>query len=243
MPNPTCTPPKTDLCFNVTCPEPGDCESDVGTCDPATGVCSAAPPEPDGTPCGEGSCQGGVCTGEGMNVPRCCPLKLCSFDANPGFTTHKHACDYAMPLTKHGSLSNADLCAGVTCDQPGDCESGPGVCDSDSGLCIAPLQPDGTPCGTGSCQAGVCTGEGRAVPRCWLYGACSIGACNKCDETWQSCLPPDQTQTCALVSHALRLVNARALPARATPPLGCASSHCSQTARPAAPAPARPACA
>jgi MYXO-CTERM domain-containing protein len=32
-----------------------------GTCDPMTGMCSANPPEPDGTPCPGGSCMGGTC--------------------------------------------------------------------------------------------------------------------------------------------------------------------------------------
>lgn len=55
-------------CANVTCSASGPCHG-VGTCDPATGLCSN-PILPNGTPCDDGTtcttadtCQAGICTG------------------------------------------------------------------------------------------------------------------------------------------------------------------------------------
>ena len=52
--------PPPDICSGVTCPPGGECKT-AGACDPATGVCGAPPPLPDGTPCSIGFCHGGVC--------------------------------------------------------------------------------------------------------------------------------------------------------------------------------------
>ncbi len=60
----------SNLCVanNVTCPVPASACKQVGTCNPATGTCSAATNKSDGTACNDGNpatsgdnCQGGVC--------------------------------------------------------------------------------------------------------------------------------------------------------------------------------------
>ena len=54
---------------------------------------------------------------------------------------------------------NADMCVGVTCPAPKECEQRPGLCNKATGLCGAPPpKPNGTLCSIGSCQGGVCTG-------------------------------------------------------------------------------------
>ncbi len=47
----------------VQCTAQDECH-DVGNCDPQTGACDD-PEMPDGTPCANGTCHGGVCVGEG----------------------------------------------------------------------------------------------------------------------------------------------------------------------------------
>jgi hypothetical protein len=141
---------------------------------------------------------------------------------------------------------NADLCFGVSCAAPGECESAAGNCDPTTGLCgSAPPQPDGTLCSAGSCQAGVCTGRGWAVPRCCLNGAYSWHWVNPVTtaSTHAYQLPLYETQTCALASPVLGLANASLPLACAMLPQACAVRRPSLTACPAASAPARPACA
>ena len=76
-----------------------------------------------------------------------------------------------------------------------------------------------------------------------LQASARVGrSCNDESNSYQSTIHPHQTQTCASTSHALRLGNARAPPASATTPQGCAARrHPGQTAHSAASAPARPA--
>ncbi|GBG00666.1 hypothetical protein Rsub_13423, partial [Raphidocelis subcapitata] len=66
----------------------------------------------------------------------------------------------AMP-TNGGSACfdfSKDLCVGVTCPAPEECEAAPGVCVPATGLCGAvPAKADNTTCSRGSCQGGVCT--------------------------------------------------------------------------------------
>jgi hypothetical protein len=86
--------------------------------------------------------------------------------------------------------------------------------------------------GTRLCHAVACTGRAGSI----TTATATLTHANPS--------PTPTNQTHASTSHALHPGNARAPPARATPPLGCAARrHCSPTARPAAPAPARPACA
>ena len=67
-------PPKhpvtTGLCADITCLPALECQSAAGACDPATGLCGAAPPKANGTVCSIGFCQGGVCTG-GQSSTHC----------------------------------------------------------------------------------------------------------------------------------------------------------------------------
>jgi hypothetical protein len=63
------------------------------------------------------------------------------------------------------------MCVNVTCPAPRECEETAGACDHATGVCgSAPSKANGTVCTIGSCQGGVCTGGGRAEPRCRLCG-------------------------------------------------------------------------
>src|SRR5207249_2771482 len=177
---------QTDTCLVGTCTglSPVVCAAidqchDAGTCDPATGECSA-PASADGTACDDGNactqmdtCQSGTCTGSnpvvcGANdqcheAGTCDPATgECSAPAKADGT----ACDDGNACTQ------TDTCQSATCTAPNpyatlsrsQCHDA-GTCDPATGECSAPARADGTACDDGNactqtdiCQSGTCTG-------------------------------------------------------------------------------------
>ena len=84
---------------------------------------------------------------------RCCRYGRHGFD---------HSCsNQANCKCQHPSLPKTDMCVGVACAVPGECESAAGACNHATGVCgVPPPKANGTLCSIGSCQAGVCTGGG-----------------------------------------------------------------------------------
>jgi hypothetical protein len=184
----------------VECP-PGAC-NDADACDPATGMC-VSPSKPDGTPCDDGdactpndACQSGTCIGMGAAVV--CPSSPCvkgACDPATGQCVSSKELD-GTPCGDGDPCSIADLCeAGtcsgipVTCAPPEPCHLA-GTCDPNIGACISPPAPDGTPCDSGACIAGIClkpwgaggggSGAGGSGGGDDAQGAGDAGACS-CD--------------------------------------------------------------
>jgi hypothetical protein len=199
---------QTDTCEGGTCVgnNPVACVAidachDIGTCNPANGVCST-PAKIDGTFCNDGNactqsdaCKAGVCA---PGLPVVCPTDQC------------HAAPTCDPLT--GACSAAPLRDGTPCDdasactQTDVCTAGvcagaetvcpldschfPGVCDPGTGKCSSVPLNDGTPCDdndkcttSDSCESGVCGGAAVVCPepdQCHNQGLCDpqTGACS-----------------------------------------------------------------
>jgi len=68
-------------------------------------------------------------------------------------------CDFAgLPgVCSEGFCADANLCAGVDCDDQNECTDE--RCVAATGLCERADRPDGTPCSAGGCEGGVCTSE------------------------------------------------------------------------------------
>jgi len=188
----------------ITCPAPDQCHV-VGTCNPATGICSD-PAKPDGSACNDGSactqtdtCQGGVCTGTN---PVTCPAPdqchvagtcnpatgLCSNPAKPDGS----ACNDGDACTQTDTCQGG-TCTGtnpVTCPAPDQCHVA-GTCDPATGVCSNPAKPDASACNDGdactqtdTCQGGTCTGTNPvtcpAPDQCHVAGTCNpaTGVCS-----------------------------------------------------------------
>ena len=181
----------------VVCRASDQCHS-VGTCDPATGVCSD-PSLADGTPCDDASlctamdiCVGGACTGQNpvvcpapapCHAPRVCDpgTGLCSDEVLPDGS----ACDDGDGCTRT-DLCLAGVCVGgdpVTCVAQDQCHVA-GVCDPATGVCSNPPQTDGTACDDGNfctrsdaCAAGACVGTDPIA--CTVQDQChTLGVCD-----------------------------------------------------------------
>jgi streptogramin lyase len=167
----------------VVCTASGQCRG-VGTCSPATGVCSD-PPGPDGTPCTDGNactqadaCVSGACasgapvtctaSGQCRGVGTCDPASgTCSDPPGPDGAS----CSDGNACTQVDSCA-AGACVGaspVTCTASDQCHAA-GVCSPATGTCSNPPSPDGTSCDDGdvcshtdACLAGTCTGGGSIV--------------------------------------------------------------------------------
>ena len=177
---------------------------DVGTCNPATGLCSN-PNKPDGSTCNDGdgctkidtcqsgSCSGGspvVCTAQDQchDAGACNPATgLCSNPNKPNGA----GCDDGDACTQTDTCM-AGSCTGmspVTCPAPDQCHQ-QGTCNPATGLCSNPNKPDGSACDDGAlctqtdtCQSGACTGGDPVTctpsDDCHAAGACdpATGAC------------------------------------------------------------------
>ena len=168
----------------------------TGTCNPATGICSA-PVVANGTACNDGSlctsgetCQTGVCT-PGTTVtctaPDQCHLAgtcnpatgVCSIVNSPDGT----GCNDSNACTG-GESCQLGVCTPmtvVTCPVADACKLA-GVCDPASGSCVQANRPNGTACDdsnmctlTDTCVNGTCT-AGTARP-CDDSNACTTDAC------------------------------------------------------------------
>ena len=158
---------------------------DVGTCAPATGVCSN-PARPDGAACNDAnactttdSCQSGACTGSNPVV--CTAVDACHLAGTcasaTGICSNPVAADGTL-CTDGDACTQADgcvsgVCAGsnpVTCTASDPCHD-VGTCSPATGVCSNPAKADGTLCDDGSscttndaCSGGLCTGAGVPAP-------------------------------------------------------------------------------
>ncbi len=172
---------RTDTCQNgvcvganpIICTAMDQCHL-VGTCDPATGVCSN-PSAQDGTTCSDGNpctqtdqCMGGTCTGS--NPVTCTMPSQCQVNGACDTTTGQ--CDY-LPVT-----DGTPCTLGSACYQSASCQSGvctgsnpvvctpsdachvAGTCQAQSGTCTNPIAPNGTACPGGDCENGACVDGG-----------------------------------------------------------------------------------
>jgi N-acetylneuraminic acid mutarotase len=203
---------QTDTCQSGVCTgaNPRTCTAsdqchDVGTCDPASGLCSS-PPKTDGTGCNDSSlcttgetCQAGVC-GSPTSTVTCSALDQChdvgTCDPATGSCSNPvkpngSACDDGRPCTT-GDKCQAGACVpdvnDCGCATSADCVAldqchDNGTCGGDF-KCTYPVKNDGTTCNdnnpctqTDTCQAGVCTG---ANPRaCAAPDQChDAGSCD-----------------------------------------------------------------
>jgi hypothetical protein len=182
----------------VVCAASDQCH-DVGTCNPATGLCSN-PAKADGTACDDHNactqtdmCQNGTCVGSNPVV--CTALDQCHV---PG------TCD---PAT--GTCSNPDIADGTSCNDDNACTTGDtcqkGVCTGGaaaactaSGPCMTPTCDPATGCGETPKAAGTacdddtlcdghetCDGSGHCQPGTPV----TCGPCLICDPTTGSCNP------------------------------------------------------
>ena len=181
----------------VVCAAPDQCHN-LGTCNPATGLCSN-PAKVNGTSCNDGnactqtdSCQAGTCTGSNPVVcpaadqchqPRVCApaTGLCSNTPKPNDT----ACNDGNACTQTDTCQ-AGTCTGsnpVVCTPQDQCHE-TGTCNTLSGVCSNPARANGTSCTDGNactktdtCQGGVCTGANPVV--CTAVNSChTAGTCN-----------------------------------------------------------------
>jgi hypothetical protein len=168
----------------VVCTASDGCH-DVGTCSPATGVCSN-PAKPNGAVCNDvnactqtDSCQSGICNGANPVVctasdachqqGTCAPATgLCSNPVAPDGTD----CSDGNACTRTDACASG-ACAGsnpVPCGAIDVCHD-VGTCSTATGVCSNPAKPDGSACDDGSscsvndaCNGGVCVGEGDPAP-------------------------------------------------------------------------------
>ena len=213
---------RTDTCQNGTCTgaNPRVCTAsdqchDIGTCTPATGLCSN-PARTNGTACSDANactrsdaCQNGTCTGANPvvctasdqchNIGTCSPTTgACS---NP-IRTNGTACDDANACTSGERCQNGSCAAGtaVVCTASDQCHVA-GTCSAAAG-CSNPAAPDTTPCNDSdgctagdACTAGVCGGS--AIGGCGLGQTCN--ATTPCASGWDCLMavPTDATGFCA----------------------------------------------
>ena len=160
-----------------TCAASDQCH-DVGTCDPANGMCSN-PAKADSTPCSDGSmctqtdtCKAGVCVG---GNPVVCPADQCHLPGTCAAATgmcsaaqvkpNLTPCDDGNPCTV-GDWCIAGACAGTAKACPWTDACHDGVCNAATGACETAAVADGSACSDGSvctsgdkCTAGVCGGN------------------------------------------------------------------------------------
>lgn len=159
----------------VVCPALAQC-FEAGTCNPATGVCSA-PLKPNGTPCGRaclrgGECRNGQCVGATEPVI-CTAIDDCheagSCESSTGLCTNPIK-PTGTPCDDGNACTQTDRCQSGTCigADPVACVAADvchvaGTCDPQTGDCSDPPGPDGT----------VCDDENS----CTLLDACAAGSC------------------------------------------------------------------
>lgn len=201
---------QTDVCMSgvcegsnpVVCMALSQCH-DVGTCDPATGVCDD-PIAKDGISCDDNNlctqtdtCQSGVCTGANPIV--CTPLDQChvagTCDPGTGLCDDPNApngtgCDDGDLCTQTDECVDG-VCDGsnpVVCTPLSQCHDA-GVCDPGTGVCDDPVAQDGTVCNDGmfcttadQCIGGACQGLLRD---CDDFDPCTD---DSCDEDGDACV-------------------------------------------------------
>jgi len=178
---------------------------DVGTCAPATGMCSN-PAKMDGAACNDGnactqldSCLAGACNGA-MPV-MCAAMDQChdagTCDTMTGMCSNPakadgSSCNDGNACTQTDSCQ-AGACAGampVVCTAMDQCHD-VGTCDTATGTCSNPAKADGATCDDGdactqtdTCTAGACGGANpvtcTAADECHEAGMCDVatGMCS-----------------------------------------------------------------
>jgi MYXO-CTERM domain-containing protein len=183
----------------------------VGTCNPATGLCSN-PNQVDGTNCNDGNactqtdrCDGGSCVG-GQPVT-CTPLDQCHVAGT---------CDPMTGVCSNPNKADGSACSdGDACTQTDTCVAGgcsganpkvcvpldqchvAGTCNPMNGVCSNPNKADGSGCSDGdactqtdTCVAGSCSGANPKV--CVPLDAChDAGTCNPVDGVCTNPSKPD----------------------------------------------------
>ncbi|TNF24284.1 MAG: hypothetical protein EP329_25160 [Deltaproteobacteria bacterium] len=171
----------------VVCDDGNPCTEDA--CDPVDGC--VASPAIDGTACDDGSpctsgdsCQGGVCTGEGLQCDDGDPCTVDTCSLAEGCAYH--------PVAPHTACDDGDACTtGDFCTASGACVGAALSCDDDdpctvdsceAGACVHAPAEDGTvcddadPCTTDdACVAGTC---GGVAADCDDGDACTVDHCD-----------------------------------------------------------------
>ena len=208
---------QTGVCIGanpVVCTASDQCH-DVGTCTPATGLCSN-PARTNGTACTDSnactrsdSCQNGVCVGANPVVctasDQCHDIGTCSVTtgtcSNPS-KANGTACNDANACTASERCQSGACTGGTTvvCTASDQCHVA-GTCSPATG-CSNPAAPNNTACNDGDgctsgdvCTAGTCAGSG--VTGCGLGQTCT--ATTPCASGWD-CLkafPTDAIGFCA----------------------------------------------
>ena len=168
----------------VVCTASDTCHN-VGTCAPATGVCSN-PAKPNGSVCNDGNactqtdtCQTGACSGSNNvfctasdvchDPGTCAPATgLCSNPAKPNgsFCSDNNECT-DFDTCQSGACASG---APVVCNPLDQCHDA-GTCAPATGACSNPPRTDGSACDDANacttndaCAGGVCAGTGNSAP-------------------------------------------------------------------------------
>jgi len=171
-----------DECLSTFCVDGVCCDSDCGggdetdclACSIAAGGAEDGLCGPSsGNPCDDAdlctetdACATGTCMGAPIQCP---PLNQCqddgSCDPETGLCFNAIVAD-GMPCDDGDPCTPSDTCESGTCTGAGEpctaqdeCHE-PGNCQPQTGTCDHPTKPDGTPCSIGTCQGGLCLGDG-----------------------------------------------------------------------------------
>jgi hypothetical protein len=198
--NDTCQDGFCDGADPVVCTAQSQCHN-VGTCNPATGVCSN-PQKTNGTACDDGNactqtdtCQSGACNGADLVV--CTALSQChnvgTCDTTTGVCSNPQkidgsSCNDGLACTT-GDVCVGGVCSGTArvcddgipcttngCIEPTGCVFDTSTCD-----CISDIDcNDGNPCnGVESCDVGTGTCTSTPPMNCsGLDGPCADGVCD-----------------------------------------------------------------
>lgn len=123
-------------------------------CDATDGRCHQTPVA-NGTFCAVDDMTEGDRECAGSDTGYCMDGACVLSSANDGM-----ACDDGDMCTGAGTClaGRCALGARKECPAPDECHL-PGTCNSKTGACTSAIAPDGTACGSGTCQAGVCKGD------------------------------------------------------------------------------------
>jgi cysteine-rich repeat protein len=179
---------QTDECLDgectgsdaVVCLASDQCHT-AGTCNPATGVCSAETAKANGSACNDGNactrtdtCQGGACTGG--NAVVCTAASQC----HTAGTCNPATGSCSSPTKANGtSCNDGNACTRTDTCQSGACTGGnavvctaasqchnTGTCNPATGTCSSPVKVNGAGCNDGDtctdadrCIGGTCTGQ------------------------------------------------------------------------------------
>jgi MYXO-CTERM domain-containing protein len=153
----------------LNCVDNNPCTSDVGDCSgegscphtPVAGPCSTGDLCKVGQTCDNGTCGGGTDINCDDDNP--CTVDSCDPAVGCVRTPQGGECNDGNPCTVDDACNADDgTCGGtdVTCTAAGECYL-PGECSETTGTCSDLRKPNGTECGTtGTCQTGVCEGDG-----------------------------------------------------------------------------------